>query len=160
MTVIPPFDHPDVMAGQGTLALELIEDAGLTEDLGHFYDEWIGNQEDPDESFMRLVGTALGVDAVVVGAVHRWRQDEVRAGKSGTARTEVGLMIGVFDPKTGKQIWRARDANAAEGRFYNADDGGGDDAAPDLEAYAPPDFSEVVDLVVNALVAAFPKAAL
>ena len=27
-TVIPPFDHPDVIAGQGTVALELIEDAG------------------------------------------------------------------------------------------------------------------------------------
>jgi threonine dehydratase len=28
MTLIPPFDHPDVMAGQGTAALELIEEAG------------------------------------------------------------------------------------------------------------------------------------
>ena len=28
MTLIPPFDHPDVMAGQGTAAKELIEDAG------------------------------------------------------------------------------------------------------------------------------------
>jgi threonine dehydratase len=28
MTLIPPFDHPWVMAGQGTAALELIEDAG------------------------------------------------------------------------------------------------------------------------------------
>ena len=28
MTLIPPFDHPQVMAGQGTAALELIEDAG------------------------------------------------------------------------------------------------------------------------------------
>jgi threonine dehydratase len=26
-TLIPPFDHPDVIAGQGTLALELLEDA-------------------------------------------------------------------------------------------------------------------------------------
>ena len=26
-TLIPPFDHPDVIAGQGTVALELIEDA-------------------------------------------------------------------------------------------------------------------------------------
>jgi threonine dehydratase len=26
-TVIPPFDHPDVIAGQGTLAIELVEDA-------------------------------------------------------------------------------------------------------------------------------------
>jgi threonine dehydratase len=34
-TVIPPFDHPDVIAGQGTVALELTEDAraaGLTLD--------------------------------------------------------------------------------------------------------------------------------
>ncbi|MCJ2091393.1 threo-3-hydroxy-L-aspartate ammonia-lyase [Methylobacterium sp. J-072] len=28
MTVIPPFNHPDVIAGQGTLARELIEEAG------------------------------------------------------------------------------------------------------------------------------------
>jgi threonine dehydratase len=28
MTLIPPYDHPHVMAGQGTAALELIEDAG------------------------------------------------------------------------------------------------------------------------------------
>ena len=28
-TLIPPFEHPDVIAGQGTLALELLADAGL-----------------------------------------------------------------------------------------------------------------------------------
>src|SRR4051812_16560817 len=28
LTTIPPFDHPDVIAGQGTAAKELIEDAG------------------------------------------------------------------------------------------------------------------------------------
>jgi threo-3-hydroxy-L-aspartate ammonia-lyase len=28
MTVIPPYDHPDVIAGQGTAALELLDDAG------------------------------------------------------------------------------------------------------------------------------------
>ena len=28
MTLIPPYDHPDTMAGQGTAALELIQDAG------------------------------------------------------------------------------------------------------------------------------------
>ena len=33
MTLIPPFDHPDVMAGQGTAALELIEDAGALDAL-------------------------------------------------------------------------------------------------------------------------------
>jgi threonine dehydratase len=28
MTLVPPFDHPDVMAGQGTAALELFEEVG------------------------------------------------------------------------------------------------------------------------------------
>jgi threonine dehydratase len=28
MTLIPPYDHPHVMAGQGTAALELLQDAG------------------------------------------------------------------------------------------------------------------------------------
>ena len=28
LTLIPPYEHPDVIAGQGTVALELIEDAG------------------------------------------------------------------------------------------------------------------------------------
>ena len=32
-TLIPPFDHLDVMAGQGTTALELIEDAGAIDAL-------------------------------------------------------------------------------------------------------------------------------
>ncbi|MDP9794397.1 threonine dehydratase [Catenuloplanes nepalensis] len=33
LTLIPPYDHPHVMAGQGTAALELIEDAGPIDTL-------------------------------------------------------------------------------------------------------------------------------
>jgi threonine dehydratase len=33
MTLIPPFDHPHVIAGQGTAALELIEDVGTLDAL-------------------------------------------------------------------------------------------------------------------------------
>jgi threonine dehydratase len=33
MTLVPPFDHPHVMAGQGTAALELIEQAGALDQL-------------------------------------------------------------------------------------------------------------------------------
>ncbi|MES2787100.1 MAG: threo-3-hydroxy-L-aspartate ammonia-lyase [Pseudomonadota bacterium] len=33
MTLIPPFDHPDVMAGQGTAAMELIEEVGALDVL-------------------------------------------------------------------------------------------------------------------------------
>ena len=33
LTVIPPYDHPDVIAGQGTAALELLDEAGPLDDL-------------------------------------------------------------------------------------------------------------------------------
>ncbi len=33
MTMIPPFDHPQVMAGQGTAALELIDEVGALDAL-------------------------------------------------------------------------------------------------------------------------------
>ena len=33
MTFIPPFDHPDVLSGQGTAALELFEEVGELDDL-------------------------------------------------------------------------------------------------------------------------------
>ena len=33
LTLIPPYDHPDVIAGQGTAARELFEDAGLLDAL-------------------------------------------------------------------------------------------------------------------------------
>ena len=33
LTLIPPYDHPDVVAGQGTAALELIEEVGPLDDL-------------------------------------------------------------------------------------------------------------------------------
>ena len=33
MTMIPPFDHPQVMAGQGTAALELVEEVGTLDAL-------------------------------------------------------------------------------------------------------------------------------
>jgi threonine dehydratase len=33
MTLIPPFDHPQVMAGQGTAALELLQDVGTLDAL-------------------------------------------------------------------------------------------------------------------------------
>ena len=31
MTLVPPYDHPDVMAGQGTAALELLTELGITQ---------------------------------------------------------------------------------------------------------------------------------
>ncbi len=33
LTLIPPYDHPDVIAGQGTATLELIEEVGKLDDL-------------------------------------------------------------------------------------------------------------------------------
>ena len=36
LTLIPPFDHPHIIAGQGTAAKELIEDVGLLDVLANF----------------------------------------------------------------------------------------------------------------------------
>ena len=33
LTLVPPYDHPDVIAGQGTATLELIEEVGALDDL-------------------------------------------------------------------------------------------------------------------------------
>jgi threonine dehydratase len=33
LTLIPPYDHPDIIAGQGTAALELLEEVGLLDSL-------------------------------------------------------------------------------------------------------------------------------
>ena len=43
LTIVPPFDHPHVIAGQGTAAKELIEDAGPLERNGRDHQPVYGN---------------------------------------------------------------------------------------------------------------------
>ncbi|MFQ5601125.1 MAG: hypothetical protein ACE5G2_11305 [Candidatus Krumholzibacteriia bacterium] len=147
----------------------VVESAGLKPMMDDFYKDWISDQEDVDEEFVRAVAERLEVQAVVGGAVDVWYQEEVDLTESGTARTHVGVLIGVFDGSTGKRLWLARDENSQDALRYP---GPGAISAQELQrgversnrrtaggVYAPPDFSDVVDILVGALVDAFPPSA-
>lgn len=87
MTVIPPFNHPDVIAGQGTLAQELIEEAGpldvLVACLGG------GGQ---------LAGCALAAAALSPGC--RVLGVEPEAGNDGQQSFRSGQVVTIPVPRT------------------------------------------------------------
>ena len=150
------------------VALALERD-GLKTKLDNFYKNWTSDQEDVDEGFLRQVASAMKADGVVVGVVDVWAQHPVDLSQTGTARTEMGLLIGLFDGTTGKRLWLGRDENYREAlRYTGAEAGnvGAQQSQRSMErtnlrtatgAYGPPDYGEVVDSVVLPLVRAFPK---
>jgi hypothetical protein len=148
----------------------VIEEQKQTDAMKKFYKHWINDQEEVDEDFIKNVAHHLKTDAVVVGAVDVWHQAPVDISESGTARTSVGLLIGMFDGATGKLLWIGRDENFQEALRYTPNDPGtslghnqqrGAMERTNLRVatgvYAPPDFPIVADIVVQSLVGAFPK---
>lgn len=146
----------------------ILEREGMNEALADFYKDWISDQWEVDEDFIKQVAEMLKVDAVVGGAIDVWYQDAVDITESGSARTQVGVLIGLFDGPTGKRLWLGRDENSMDAVRYP---GMGDLSAQELQremertnqrtaggAYAPPDYAVVVELVVQALIDAFPPA--
>ena len=146
----------------------VVEQAGLKDKLDGFYKDWLNDQWDVDRDFIKEVAAKLRVDGVVAGGVDVWYQKEVDITESGTSRTQVGVMVGLFDGSTGARLWLGRDENSADGlRYSGMDEMSSGQLQRDLErtnqrtaggAYAPPDYAVVVDLVVGALVGAFPSA--
>lgn len=106
--LIPPFDHLDVMAGQGTVALEILDQAAERElDVARV---WV-----PVGGGGLLSGTAVALDGTGVAVCAAEPElaadyaDSVRAGRrvawaaSDTARTSAdGLRL----PSVGEQPWR------------------------------------------------------
>jgi threonine dehydratase len=87
LTLIPPFDHPDVMAGQGTAAKELLEDAGPLDAL--FVPLGGGGL---------LSGTALSVRALAPQC--KLYGVEPEAGNDGQQSLRAGHIIDIPTPKT------------------------------------------------------------
>ena len=114
--------------------------AGLSARMQKFYENWVSDQTDVDEEFVRQAAARLKVDTLIAGGVDVWDQ-KVEA-KETRARTRVGLVIGFFDGATGKHLWQGRDENFKDGTRG-----------------APPDYSAILDLVVEALASAFPAGA-
>ncbi len=87
MTMIPPFDHPDIIAGQGTAALELIEEVGQLDIL-----------ITPLGGGGLLAGCALSAKALapdcrVIGV-------EPEAGNDGQQSLEKGEVVRIAPPKS------------------------------------------------------------
>ncbi|UCE03518.1 MAG: hypothetical protein JSW67_04835 [Candidatus Latescibacterota bacterium] len=146
----------------------VIEEEGMSDRMRSFYRNWISDQQDTDEQFLRDVADRLEVHAIVVGAVDVWYQEPVDITQEGKARTQVGVLIGLFEGSSGKRLWLGRDENYKDAVRYP---GPGQLSSSQIErtrertnvrtaggVYAPPDYSEVVDLVVDALIEAFPPA--
>jgi hypothetical protein len=147
-----------------------VERDGLGETMKSFYKNWINDQGDVDTDFIKKVATAMKADAVVTGAVDVWHQQPVDITQTGTARTTVGMLVGLFDGATGKRLWLGRDEKFKEALRHTPSSQESDLVQNQQRAqmertnlrtatgvYAPPDYAPVVDALVVALVQAFPK---
>jgi threonine dehydratase len=87
MTMIPPYDHPDVLAGQGTAVKELIEEAGPLDQL--FVCLGGGGL---------LSGSALSARALAPGC--KVYGVEPEAGNDGQQSLRAGKIVHIETPKT------------------------------------------------------------
>jgi threonine dehydratase len=86
LTLIPPFDHPDVIAGQGTLALELIDQA-LAMDAGPIDRLYVCTGGGGVLSGCATVVKALAPDCEVIGVEPALGDDVTRSFADGVLRT-------------------------------------------------------------------------
>jgi hypothetical protein len=147
-----------------------IEAKKMTKQMQSFYRKFTSDQEDIDAKFIQAVATELHTDAVAATVLDLWQQQPVDVTETGSARTTVGLMVALFDGKTGKRVYLARDENYKEAVRHtgqNLNNEAENRAARGqmdrsnvrvaTGVYAPPPFEEVVELVSKSIVEAFPK---
>ena len=87
LTLVPPYDHPDVIAGQGTAALELFEDVGALDAL------FVCLGGGGLLSGCALSASALAPDCAVYGV-------EPEAGDDGRQSLRAGRIVTIDVPKT------------------------------------------------------------
>jgi threonine dehydratase len=81
LTLVPPFDHPHIVAGQGTTALELIEDVGLLDYL------LVPCGGGGLLSGCAVAAAAMSPGCKVIGVEPAAGDDGMRSFKSGTLQT-------------------------------------------------------------------------
>jgi hypothetical protein len=150
----------------------VIDAKKMQSQLKNFYKKFTSDQEDVDDKFIKAVATEMKTDAVVAVVIDVWQQQPIDLTETGSARTSVGALVALFDGATGKRLWLGRDENYKEAVRHtgqnvsnpaeNAMTRGQMDRTNLRTAtgvYAPPPFADVVEVVVGALVEAFPKKA-
>jgi threonine dehydratase len=99
LTLIPPYDHPDVIAGQGTAAMELIEDAGELDAL------FVCTGGGGLLSGSAVVARALQHGCRVIGVEPALGDDAARSFRDGvlrTVRTPATIADGARTPYVGR----------------------------------------------------------
>lgn len=140
-----------------------LRSAGLEDQASEFVDEWRKHKE-VDQEFLNHLGSALQVDAVLIGVVESWQKDEVDVRENATPATYVGATITILSVADGKILFQASDENVLEGqRSENRDEtlirsgAGGLYNDPGARVYAAPEYEEVAVLVARALVSSIPR---
>lgn len=87
MTLIPPYDHPDILSGQGTAAKELFEEVGALDAL------FVGLGGGGMLSGTTLSTRALAPDCMLIGV-------EPEAGNDGQRSFESGAIVRIDTPET------------------------------------------------------------
>jgi hypothetical protein len=91
-----------------------LDSEGLTEDSKMFVDGWRKNHK-ADADFLAKMGKALQADAVLIGVVELWQQDEVDARENAAAASYVGATVTIFSTKDGSVLFEAADEDMLEG---------------------------------------------
>jgi threonine dehydratase len=119
MTLIPPYDHPGVIAGQGTAALELLEETGGLDVV-----------MTPCGGGGLLSGTALATKSVapecrVIGVEPALADDATRTFRTGelhTVHNPPTIADGLRTPALGRYTWPLVRANVDEMRTVTEDE--------------------------------------
>lgn len=141
----------------------VLDRGGVEGGAQSFVDDWrqkrVVNKELLDE-----IGKALKVDAVLVGVVELWQQDEVDPRENAVPATYVGATVTIFDVKDGKVLFEASDEDMLEGMRSEDRDkqiirsGSGQIYSdPTGSMYKAPPFEEVAVKVAQALAQSIPK---
>jgi hypothetical protein len=91
-----------------------LESEGLKEHAKTFVDTWRKNHQ-ADADFLAKMGKALQVDAVLIGVVELWQQDEVDARENAAAASYVGATVTIFSTKDASVLFEASDEDMLEG---------------------------------------------
>lgn len=148
----------------------VIETQKLQPEMQAFYKKWTSDQTNVNAEFIKKVAAQMKADAVIAGVVDVWHQQTIDLTETGSARTSVGMFVGLFDGATGKRLWLGRDESFKEGVRHTAEEASNDAQRREMRGemertnlrtaggvYAPPDYGTVVDVLVGSLVQAFPK---
>ena len=139
-----------------------LQGEGLAGEADRFLDRWKNHQQ-VDAAFLARLAQALLVDAVLIGVVDVWQQDEVDYRESGTPTTNVGATVTILSVLVGAILFQATDEDYLEGARTETSDrtvsttaAGSVRRDPGARVYKAPEPKEVAIRVVRALVSSLP----